>query len=136
MAEENSSQSRVEVAVAVVEQQGKLLIGLRPAGVALAGYWEFPGGKVHEGELPENAAIRECLEEAGLATRVTGSYPQVAHEYEHAHVLLHFFACEPIEQQCELPLRFRWIPAAELGQYEFPPANAALLRIIAGRNTC
>jgi mutator protein MutT len=133
MAEENSPQSRVEVAIAVVEHDGRFLIGLRPEGMPLAGYWEFPGGKVHEGESPENAAIRECLEETGLAARVQGAYPHAKHDYEHASVRLHFFACEPVEQQRTLPSRFRWAAVVELAQYKFPPANAALLRIIANR---
>jgi len=133
-AEENSSQPRVDVAIAVVEQQGRFLIGLRPEGVPLAGYWEFPGGKIHAGESPENAAIRECLEETGLAVRVNGAYPQATHDYEHASVRLHFFACEPIEQQRKLPSRFRWSPAAELAQFQFPAANVPLLRIIANRD--
>ena len=123
-----ASSSRIEIAIAVVEHAGKYLIGLRPEGVPLAGYWEFPGGKVHAGESPEAAAVRECLEETGLAVRVVRECPPANHEYEQAAVCLHFFACEPLERALDtLPARFRWVAARELSDYQFPPANAALL---------
>ena len=129
-----SSTVRVEIAVAVVEQEGKFLIGLRPADVALAGLWEFPGGKVETGETAADAAVRECLEEAGLTVRITGAYPETEHDYRHARVRLHFFACVPVEQTRPLPTRFRWVNAAELKGYEFPPANGALLKLLGQRN--
>ena len=113
--------------MAVVEHNGSYLIGLRPDGVPLAGYWEFPGGKVQDGELPEQAAVRECLEEAGLEVRVTGSYLPADHDYDYARVRLLFFACASGKQRRPLPRRFRWVPASELSHYRFPPANAALL---------
>jgi len=121
---------RTPISVAVVEHEGRFLIGLRGPDGPLAGVWEFPGGKVKPGETPEAAAARECLEETGLAVRVTGSYPQIDYDYEHARVRLHFFACTPIEQQGPLPSRFRWVSRAELGQYTFPPANASLLALL------
>ncbi|MBI3839784.1 MAG: NUDIX domain-containing protein, partial [Planctomycetia bacterium] len=66
----NSHARPVEIAVAVVEGDGKFLIGQRETGVPLAGLWEFPGGKVEPGEPAENAAIRECLEETGWLVRI------------------------------------------------------------------
>ena len=130
-----ASSSRIEIAIAVVEHAGKYLIGLRPEGVPLAGYWEFPGGKVHAGESPEAAAVRECLEETGLAVRVVRECPPANHEYEQAAVCLHFFACEPLERAAldTLPPRFRWVAESELGDYQFPPANAALLARLQSR---
>jgi 8-oxo-dGTP diphosphatase len=121
---------RVDIAIAVVEREGHFLIGLRPAGEPLAGLWEFPGGKIEPGETPEQAAVRECLEEAGLAVRVTGAYPRVAHDYEHAAVCLHFFACAALEQRKPLPSRFRWVARPELARYAFPAANAGLLDLL------
>ena len=121
------------IAIAVVEHQGKFLIGLRPDGVPLAGYWEFPGGKVRTGETPEVAAARECLEETGLAVKVGAPYPKVVHQYEHAVVELHFFACEPLDPEQPLPVRFRWTTPQQLSEYRFPPANAELIaRLSAG----
>jgi len=132
-AAESDGGPRVEVAVAVVEHDGKFLIGRREAPAALAGLWEFPGGKVELHETPAAAAVRECLEETGLSVRVVDSYPSVNHEYAHAAVRLHFFACAVVEPR-EPPPRFRWIAPNELGDYEFPPANAALIERLRGQS--
>jgi mutator protein MutT len=124
---ESPVRPRQEIAVAVVQRDGMFLIGRRDEGTALAGYWEFPGGKLESGETPEAAAVRECLEETGLDVRVTGAYPATSHDYDHASLRLHFLACEVIDQRSVLPDRFRWASAQELGDYRFPPANQALL---------
>ena len=82
------------IAVAVVEHEGRVLIGQRPPGTALAGYWEFPGGKIGAGERAEEAARRECLEETGLITRTTDLIDVFAGQ-EHprgAHIVIAFRA--------------------------------------------
>jgi 8-oxo-dGTP diphosphatase len=127
---ESSAAPRIEIAIAVVEREGRYLIGLREEVAALAGYWEFPGGKIDDLESPEAAAVRECLEETGLVVRVTGKYPAVVHDYEHGRVRLHFMACASVEQRRALPPRFRWVPAKELVAYQFPPANRELLDLL------
>ncbi|HEV3136956.1 MAG TPA: (deoxy)nucleoside triphosphate pyrophosphohydrolase [Pirellulales bacterium] len=124
----------VQIAVAVVENEGQFLIGLRPEGVPLAGLWEFPGGKLEPGESAENAAIRECLEETGLMVRVAGEYPPASHSDERGTVRLRFFACAPAASQPELPARFRWVKSADLNRYSFPPANAELLNQLSRKN--
>jgi mutator protein MutT len=122
------SEPREEIAIAVVRHQDRYLIGLRPEGVPLAGYWEFPGGKVEAGETPAAAAERECLEETGLAVRATCELAPADYDYAHAAVRLHFFACEPVTSELPpLPDRFRWVSCDELDRYQFPPANDALL---------
>jgi 8-oxo-dGTP diphosphatase len=129
----STQRPRISIAVAVVERDDRFLIGRREAGAALAGLWEFPGGKVEPHETPQDAAIRECLEETGLLVRVVDGYPSIDYDYEHAAVQLHFFACACVEQQRSLGGRFRWVARRELGDYSFPPANAALIqRLIAG----
>lgn len=130
-AHEMGQAPRGEIAVAVVEDEGRYLIGLRGEDGPLPGVWEFPGGKVEPGESPQNAAVRECLEETGWLVRVEDRYPDVAHDYEQARVHLHFFVCVAIEQQRPLPGRFRWVAAAELPGYAFPAANAALVQFLA-----
>lgn len=132
-----SSESRVEVAIAVVEREGEFLVGLRPEGSALAGYWEFPGGKIESDETPAIAACRECLEETGWEVRVVGAYPTADHDYRHASMRVHFLACVPARQRGPLPPRFRWVPRGELCRYRFPEANAALLEQLANSgSTC
>jgi mutator protein MutT len=116
----------LSIAVAVVRLDGRVVIGQRPPGVALAGLWDFPGGKIEAGESPEQAAVRECWEEAGIAIEVLGQWPVAEHDYDHGHIKLHFFDCRPLRGGQPKP-PYRWIPAAELSQFEFPAANAPIV---------
>ncbi len=120
----------VRVAVAVVELEGRYLIGRRPTGTALEGLWEFPGGKVQAGESIDAAAVRECLEETGVEIEVQSCRPGLIHEYAHARVELFFLACWPIDPRHVPAAPFVWVPRSELARYEFPAANAALIRDI------
>jgi mutator protein MutT len=119
------------IAIAVVEQGDRFLVGQRPAGVPLAGLWEFPGGKVEADETIEQAAARECLEETGLEVIVGTEYPTVHHEYAHGRVELHFFHCRPREGSQAIQPPYRWVERAKLTELEFPAANAELLRRLA-----
>jgi mutator protein MutT len=118
------------IAIAVVEHEGRFLIGQRPPGVALAGLWEFPGGKTEAGETPEQCAVRECREEAGCDVEVVSAYPSVVHQYDHGEVELCFFACRLIRSSTVPRPPFRWVERSELGSYTFPAANAELLRFL------
>ena len=118
------------IAIAVVEHEGRFLVGQRPAGVPLAGLWEFPGGKVEAGEFPAAAAVRECWEETGLRVEPTGSYPPHEQEYDHGRVQLHFIACRPLDPLATPGGTFRWVPRQELAQYEFPAGNRGLLELL------
>jgi mutator protein MutT len=118
------------IAIAVVEDHGRFLIGQRPSDVALGGLWEFPGGKVEPDETAENAAIRECLEEAGLAVDVIGTYPLHDHAYAHDTVRLHFFRCVPREPASEPRFPFRWVERLRLREYEFPRGNDEILNLL------
>jgi 8-oxo-dGTP diphosphatase len=119
----------ITVAIAVVQEGGWFLVGVRPPGVPLAGLAEFPGGKVYEGELPEDAAVRECHEETGLNVEVVNKYFSTIHRYDHGLLEIHFFRCCPIHagsaSRGPRP-PFRWITAAELANLEFPAANHSL----------
>jgi 8-oxo-dGTP diphosphatase len=124
----------VEVAAAVIERpDGSFLLAQRPAGKVYAGWWEFPGGKIEAGELPERALARELHEELGIDVR--RAYPWVTrvHVYEHATVMLHFFrvvewAGEPQSREKQA---FLWqrldMPMAE----PMLPANAPVLASLA-----
>ncbi len=122
------------IAIAVVRQTDCVLIGLRPAGKPLAGYWEFPGGKIGSDESPGEAAVRECCEETGLRIRVARTIAVVDHRYEHETLRLHFVEALSTEAESQPHLPFRWVPIAELDKYPFPPANAGVLETLkAGR---
>ncbi|HEY1598788.1 MAG TPA: (deoxy)nucleoside triphosphate pyrophosphohydrolase [Pirellulales bacterium] len=127
---EATAKRPLRVAVSVVEYAGKYLIGQRPAGAALAGLWEFPGGKIHDGETPEDAAVRECQEETGLSVLAVGRHSTTVEQYPHGMTEVTFILCRP-EGKLALPLApFLWVAAADLARYEFPAANAALIRQI------
>jgi len=123
----------VLIAVAVVEHDGQFLVGRRAAGVPLAGFWEFPGGKVHPGESPADAAIRECREETGLNVDVVGEFPRNVERYDHGCVELHFFDCRlgggpptpPLPPRPRSP--FCWTPRAALRELQFPAGNRHLI---------
>ena len=119
--------SSQRIAIAVVLHQGRVLVGPRTAGQPLAGYWEFPGGKVAPGEAPASAAHRECLEETGIAVRIGSLLMTVDHVYDHAPVALHFFAASPSPGQGDPKPSFQWVPVEVLGSMRFPPANDAIL---------
>jgi 8-oxo-dGTP diphosphatase len=117
----------IAIAIAVVEASGQYLVGQRP-GVALAGLWEFPGGKVESGEVAAAAAVRECREETGLDVRVLDEYPTHRQDYPHGQLELHFFACRPVDAQQEPALPYRWVEKDELNRLQFPEGNRDLIQ--------
>jgi 8-oxo-dGTP diphosphatase len=122
------------IAIAVVEHEGRFLIGQRPEGVPLAGLWEFPGGKIQSGETPEEAAVRECLEETGVAVEPLFRYPPHVHKYDHGNVELQFIACQVIGDTQVAPAPpFCWVDRRALNAYAFPAANREMLRELTGR---
>ena len=124
----------IAIAVAVVEHEGHFLIGQRPAGVPLAGLWEFPGGKIEPGESPEAAAVRECREETGLIVEPLSRYPEHVQEYDHDRVQLYFIACRPQASASSPPTPpFCWASREEMKCLEFPAGNARLLELLLAR---
>lgn len=119
--------SSTPIAIAVVQHAHEVLIGQRPEGMALAGFWEFPGGKIIPGETPAAAAARECWEETGLAVRIGPLLDEFEHVYEHGSLHLFFLSAEPINPNVVPRDPYRWVARTTLGDYPFPPANAAIL---------
>lgn len=131
----DGAKKRVLVAIGIVEEAGRYLVARRPAGVALADHWEFPGGKQEPGETPEAAAERELKEEMGIDVTAIGQLPVVEHDYPHAHVVLTPVLCrrtagEPRAIHCVDP---RWVTLEELKALPMPEGNATLLRSIVHR---
>jgi mutator protein MutT len=124
-----SSQSIIEVAIGVVRDDGRVLIARRPEGTHLAGLWEFPGGKVEDGETPAQCLVRELREEVGIEIAVGEPYERLEFVYPERRVRIYPFECRllagtPSPIGCA---ELRWVTPAELADYEFPPANATLL---------
>ena len=116
----------------MIERDGEILITRRRPGAHLAGLWEFPGGKRQPGEDLDQALRREIAEELGISARVEDKIETIDWAYEDTRVRLHFFRCtalgepRPLEGQ-----EMAWVSRADLGRYEFPPADAALLAHLA-----
>jgi mutator protein MutT len=124
-----AGQQKMEVAAGLVFYEGRLLITQRLPGDHLGGLWEFPGGKREPGESFEDCLRRELLEELAIKVRVCELRSEVEHAYPRRTVHIKFFHCnlaegEPRAIGCQA---FEWVSAAELGGYEFPPADAQLL---------
>ena len=122
--------SPTDIAIAVVRRGEHYLVGQRPVGVALAGYWEFPGGKIESGESPAEAAVRECFEETGLRVRVLSEYARNVERYEHGCVQLFFLACEAEEPAIEPRAPYCWVPRDQLPLLPFPAGNREMLRLL------
>jgi 8-oxo-dGTP diphosphatase len=119
------------VAAAFQDAQGRILLAQRPAGKAMAGLWEFPGGKLEQGETPEAALVRELREELGLevAERDLEAIQFVSHAYENFHLVMLLYGIRrwsgtlhPHEGQ-----EFAWVAADALTDYPMPPADIPLM---------
>jgi 8-oxo-dGTP diphosphatase len=119
------------VAVALVDVDGRILIGQRPEGKALAGLWEFPGGKVEPGERPEAALIRELGEELGIGVEQACLAPFVfaSHAYDSFHLLMPLYLCRRwsgvVVRREHAALA--WVKPDRLSEYPMPPADAPLV---------
>jgi mutator protein MutT len=122
----------IVVTAAVIERSGRFLITRRQDGVHLAGYWEFPGGKCHVGEGLARCMARELREELDVDVEVGDELLSTTHDYPDRRVELHFLRCvllsEPLPQ---LGQDMRWVARSDLTTLEFPPADMALIRMLA-----
>lgn len=121
-----------KISIAIVRKAGSYLVGQRPAGVALAGKYEFPGGKLEGEELSEHAAQRECWEEAGIGVTPERLLLVQRQTYAHGEVELSFWECtvhlEEEDQEPKAP--FTWISAEKMRSLEFPEGNRRILDLL------
>src|SRR3990172_9073539 len=115
------------VAAGVIWRKGKVLITQRPLEGLLGGLWEFPGGKLKEGETPSDAVVREIREELQIAVAVKGLISSVRHTYSHFRITLHAFHCRYVKGTPRTSNPYRWVPPEELSQYPFPVANRKII---------
>ena len=122
------------VCVALVDADGRVLLAQRPEGKPMAGLWEFPGGKLHAGETPEAALIRELKEELDIDVAASCLAPLsfASHAYANFHVLLLLYVCRrwqgivtPQEGQ-----QLAWVRAARFADYPMPDADKPLVAVL------
>ena len=124
-----------DIAAAIVWDGPRVLIARRPEEGLLGGLWEFPGGKVENGETPAEAAQREVLEEIGAEISICGPADVVHHAYSHFRITLHLFHARLASARRVKPAADRrWVEPGELTDYAFPVANLDIVRrLAAGR---
>lgn len=122
------------VACALIDQDGRVLIAKRPSGRDMEGLWEFPGGKIEAGELPEAALIRELKEELGINVSESCLAPLTfaSHSYSDFHLLMPLFVCRKwqgeivaLENQ-----ELAWVRPNRLITYSMPPADEPLVAMV------
>ncbi|PZQ46122.1 MAG: 8-oxo-dGTP diphosphatase MutT [Micavibrio aeruginosavorus] len=118
-------------ATALIDKDGRVLVAQRPEGKPMAGLWEFPGGKVKEGESPEFALCREIEEELGIEVRECCFTPIAfaSHAYTDFHILMPLYVCRmwkgiitPREKQA-----VKWMKINELYNLKMPDADVPLI---------
>jgi 8-oxo-dGTP diphosphatase len=118
-------------ACALIDTDGRVLLAERPAGRPMAGLWEFPGGKVEEGERPEQTLIRELREELGIAVEEAclAPFTFASHTYPDFHLLMPLYLCRrwlgivvPQEGQ-----KIAWVRPNRLRDYRMPDADVPLI---------
>jgi len=122
------------VAVALVDADGRVLVQRRPEGAAMAGLWEFPGGKIESGESPERALIRELHEELGISVEAACLAPAAfaSEPLDERHLLLLLYACRkwsgtPQAIQAD---ELKWVRPVELHRLAMPPADRPLIGLL------
>ena len=121
-------------ACALIDADGRVLLARRPEGKKMAGLWEFPGGKLHPGETPEAALIRELKEELGIdvSAACLAPFAFASHAYERFHLLMPLYLCRrwkgtptPRENQT-----LAWVRPQKLADYPMPPADKPLIPLL------
>jgi 8-oxo-dGTP diphosphatase len=122
------------VAAALADEKGRVLLQQRAPGRAMAGLWEFPGGKVDEGELPEAALVRELREELGIEVGAADLVPAcfASAPLGERHMILLLYVCRRWQGEPR-PLdatALRWEKPAAMGALAMPPADAPLVDLL------
>lgn len=123
-----------DVPVAVIRKRGRVLIDQRRPEGFLGGLWEFPGGKLEEGESLERCLVREVREELGIGITVERRLVATRHAYSHFRVTLHAYLCRhaggrPKAIQCS---RWKWVRPDALDQYAFPKGSRKIIEALRG----
>lgn len=122
---------KLVVCVALIDEDGRVLIAQRPEGKSLEGFWEFPGGKVEMNESPETALIRELHEELGINTWGSCLAPLTfaSHKYDEFHLLMPLYICRKWSGivQARENQALKWLTPAQILKVKMLPADLPLV---------
>ncbi|HME26676.1 MAG TPA: bifunctional GNAT family N-acetyltransferase/(deoxy)nucleoside triphosphate pyrophosphohydrolase [Acetobacteraceae bacterium] len=132
--EDGSRPVLLVAACALIDADGRVLLARRPEGKKMAGLWEFPGGKLHPGETPEAALIRELKEELGIdvSAACLAPFAFASHAYERFHLLMPLYLCRrwkgtPMPRESQTLV---WVRPQRLADYPMPPADKPLIPLL------
>lgn len=124
------------VTAAIIKKDNKILIARRAANKHLAGYWEFPGGKIEDNETPEICLKRELNEELGITVNVGNFFMENQHDYGTKIILLQAYLCELISGSIVLRDhdKFEWVVKSDLSNFNFAPADIPFVKALHAEN--
>ena len=127
----------LDVALALVQRDGRLLVARRHEAAHLGGLWEFPGGKQEVGESPQDAALRELMEECAVQATPLAVLPTLTCDYGDRLVHLTPIVCrwQAGDGEALGNAECRWVTLAEIVQLEMPEINATILAALRALNT-
>lgn len=131
----------IHVCAAVICLDGRYLITSRPKGKHLAGKWEFPGGKLHDGEGNAECLRREIFEELGIAIVVLDKMFSTTHIYPGKTVCLDFFRAVPEDVKKFKPKRLdgqeiAWLAVEKFSHYDFAEADKPFVEMLRKKMKC
>jgi len=130
------SKRHIRVVAAQVEREGRYMITQRKPSSSLPLLWEFPGGRVEEGEEDQQALVREIKEGLGVTVEVKEPSVSVVHEYDAYVIDFRVYRCnlldDPATIECIGVHDVRWVAPTELDDYQFPGADQASVDALLG----
>jgi 8-oxo-dGTP diphosphatase len=135
MKEGGKMPGRIRVTAAVIEMEGKILLAQRGTGDRLAGKWEFPGGKIEDGETPEECLSREILEELGIVVQVEDFLCSGCFDYDHASVEIFAYRCRWISGQLRKNAHqaLQWVLAEDFDGIDLAAADRPIAGCLCGK---
>ncbi len=126
------SKKVINVVAAAIEKDGLIFCAQRPEGKSLGGFWEFPGGKLENGETPEEALIREIKEEFDSEIEVISFLNEASYEYDFGIVTMKTYLSKLINGELKLLEHqdSKWLPIGELSELEWAPVDIPAVKCL------
>ncbi|RSJ41151.1 CTP pyrophosphohydrolase [Streptococcus gordonii] len=129
------SKKIINVVAAAIEKDGKFFCAQRPEGKSLGGFWEFPGGKLEEGESPEQALIREIKEELNSEIKIVSYINEASYNYDFGTVVMKTYHAKLISGNLELleHQNSTWLAPHELSTINWAPVDRPAVRLLSNK---